>query len=44
MLGMFISGDFIAIAGEMRRFPASNENTDYHVKKCKKYTGISKIP
>jgi len=28
MLGKFIAGDFIAIAGEMRRFPASNENTD----------------
>ena len=27
MLGKFIAGDFIAIAGEMRRFPASNENT-----------------
>ena len=26
MLGKFIAGDFIAIAGEMRRFPASNEN------------------
>jgi hypothetical protein len=24
MLGKFIAGDFIAIAGEMRRFPASN--------------------
>jgi hypothetical protein len=23
MLGKFIAGDFIAIAGEMRRFPAS---------------------
>jgi hypothetical protein len=28
MLGKFIAGDFIAIAGEMRRFPVSNENTD----------------
>jgi hypothetical protein len=28
MLGKFIAGDFIAIAGEMRRFPASNENTE----------------
>ena len=28
MLGKFIAGDFIAIAGEMRRVPASNENTD----------------
>jgi hypothetical protein len=27
MLGKFIAGDFIAIAGEMRRFPASHENT-----------------
>jgi hypothetical protein len=27
MLGKFIAGDFITIAGEMRRFPASNENT-----------------
>jgi len=27
MLGKFIARDFIAIAGEMRRFPASNENT-----------------
>jgi hypothetical protein len=27
MLGKFIAGEFIAIAGEMRRFPASNENT-----------------
>jgi len=26
MLGKFIAGDFIAIAGEMHRFPASNEN------------------
>jgi hypothetical protein len=25
MLGKFIAGGFIAIAGEMRRFPASNE-------------------
>jgi hypothetical protein len=24
MLGKFIAGDFIAIAGERRRFPASN--------------------
>ena len=30
MLGKFIAGDFIAIAGEMRRFPASNENTVYY--------------
>jgi len=29
MLGKFIAGDFIAIAGEMHRFPASNENTVY---------------
>jgi hypothetical protein len=28
MLGKFIARDFIAIAGEMWRFPASNENTD----------------
>ena len=32
MLGKFIAGDFIAIliaiAGEMCRFPASNDNTD----------------
>jgi hypothetical protein len=27
MLGKFIARDFIAIAGEMCRFPASNENT-----------------
>jgi len=27
MLGKFIAGDFIAIACEMRQFPASNENT-----------------
>jgi hypothetical protein len=27
MLGKFIAGDFIAIASEMRRFPASNENS-----------------
>jgi len=27
MLGKFIAGDFIAIAGEMCRFPPSNENT-----------------
>ena len=27
MLGKFIAEDFIAIAGEMCRFPASNENT-----------------
>jgi hypothetical protein len=25
--GKFIAGDFIAIAGEMHQFPASNENT-----------------
>jgi hypothetical protein len=35
MLGKFIARDFIAIAGEMRRFPASNENTEsghhYHL-------------
>jgi hypothetical protein len=29
MLGKFIAGDFIAIACEMCRFPASNENTEY---------------
>ena len=29
MLEKFIAGDFIAIAGEMCRFPASNENTDH---------------
>jgi len=29
MLEKFIAGDFLAIAGEMRRFPASNENTDH---------------
>ena len=28
MLGQFIAGDFIEIAGEIRRFPASNENTE----------------
>jgi hypothetical protein len=28
MLGKFIARYFIAIADEMRRFPASNENTD----------------
>ena len=27
MLGKFIARDFIAIAGKMRRSPASNENT-----------------
>jgi hypothetical protein len=27
MLGKFIARDFIAIADEMRRYPASNENT-----------------
>jgi hypothetical protein len=27
MLEKFIAGEFIAITGEMRRFPASNENT-----------------
>jgi hypothetical protein len=27
MHGKFIAGDFIAIAGEMHWFPASNENT-----------------
>jgi hypothetical protein len=32
MLGKFIAGDFIAIAGETRRFPASNENTGMHNK------------
>ena len=29
MLGKFIAGDFIAIAGEMCQFPASNENTGH---------------
>jgi len=29
MLGKFIARDFIAIAGKMCRFPASNENTAY---------------
>jgi hypothetical protein len=29
MLEKFIAGDFIAIAGKMRRFPASNENTEH---------------
>jgi hypothetical protein len=29
MLGKFTAGDFIAIAGEMCRFPASNENTEW---------------
>jgi hypothetical protein len=38
MLGKFIAGDFIAIAGEMRRFPASNENTD----RFKLYTSFIK--
>ena len=35
MFGKSIAGDFIAIAGEMRRFPASNENTELycHTKK-----------
>jgi hypothetical protein len=28
MLGKFIAEDFIAIAAEMRQFPASNENTE----------------
>jgi hypothetical protein len=37
MLGKFIAGDFIAIAGEMCRFPASNENTDYVYKHPTKY-------
>ena len=32
MLGTFIVRDFIAIAGEMRRFPASNENTGRSVR------------
>jgi hypothetical protein len=31
LLGKFIAGDFIAIAGEMRRKPASNENTAYPI-------------
>jgi hypothetical protein len=39
MLGKFIAGDFIAIAGEMRRFPASNENTAYT---CKGHDFIKK--
>jgi hypothetical protein len=30
MLGKFKAGDFIKIAGEMHRFPASNENTVKH--------------
>ena len=30
MLGKFIAGDFIVIADEMHRFPASNENTVKH--------------
>jgi hypothetical protein len=29
MLGKFIAVNFIAIAGEMRQFPVSNENTVY---------------
>ena len=33
MLGKFRAGDFIAIGGEMHRFPASNENTVYRLKK-----------
>jgi hypothetical protein len=39
MLEKFIAGDFIAIAGEMRRFPASNENTAYT---CKGHDFIKK--
>jgi fido (protein-threonine AMPylation protein) len=30
MLGKFKAQDYIAIAGEMRQFPASNENTEWH--------------
>ena len=37
MLGKFIAGDFIAIAGEMCRFPASNENTDGHLHYDRKF-------
>ena len=32
MLGKFTAGDFIAIDGEVRRFPASNENTVSNIK------------
>jgi hypothetical protein len=34
MLGKFIAGDFIAIAGEMRRFPASNESEELIICLC----------
>jgi hypothetical protein len=37
MLGKFIAWDFIAIACEMRRFPASNENTGGD-RRCEKNT------
>jgi hypothetical protein len=30
MLEKFKARDYIAIAGEMRQFPASNENTEWH--------------
>jgi hypothetical protein len=40
MLGKFIAGDFIAIAGEMRRFPASNENTELLVHNAQDFAQI----
>jgi hypothetical protein len=43
MLGKFIAEDFIAIAGEMRRFPASNENTALHSRFIYSYIRVSKF-
>ena len=40
MLGKFIAGDFIAIAGEMRRFSASNENTELLVHNAQDFAQI----
>ena len=40
MLGKFIAGDFIAIAGEMHRFPASNENTELMVHNAQAFAQI----
>ena len=45
MLGKFIAGDFIAIAGERRRFPASNlmiylliiPKTLYYLRKSRRF-------
>jgi hypothetical protein len=39
MLGKFIAGDFIALAGEMHRFPALNENTEWDSPEFPNFSG-----